>query len=41
MFGTFVSGMGFGSAFARTLRTVMPVARSDEGARGSYRLTFS
>jgi MFS family permease len=32
MFGTFISGMGFGSAFSGTLRSVMPLARSDERA---------
>ena len=32
MFGTIVSGTGFGSAFSGTLRTVMPLARSDERA---------
>jgi len=32
MFGTVVSGMGFGSVFAGTLRTVMPLARPDERA---------
>ena len=32
MFGTVVSGMGFGSAFSGTLRTVMPLARPDERA---------
>jgi hypothetical protein len=32
MFGTVVSGMGFGSAFSGTLRTVMPLANPDERA---------
>jgi hypothetical protein len=32
MFGTVVSGMGFGSVFSATLRTVMPLARPDERA---------
>ena len=32
MFGTVISGMGFGSAFSGTLRTVMPLARPDERA---------
>jgi hypothetical protein len=32
MFGTVVSGMGFGSVFSGTLRTVMPLARPDERA---------
>ena len=30
--GTVVSGMGFGSVFSGTLRTVMPLARPDERA---------
>jgi MFS family permease len=32
MFGTVVSGMGFGSAFSGTLGTVMPFAKPDERA---------
>jgi MFS family permease len=32
MFGTVISGLGFGSAFSGTLRTVMPLARPDERA---------
>jgi MFS family permease len=32
MLGTVVSGMGFGSAFSGTLRTVMPLAKPDERA---------
>jgi MFS family permease len=32
MLGTVVSGLGFGSAFSGTLRTVMPLARPDERA---------
>jgi hypothetical protein len=39
MLGTVVSGMGFGSAFSGTLRTVMPLARPDERAM-SVRLPF-
>ena len=32
MFGTVISGMGFGSAFSGTLGSVMPLARPDERA---------
>jgi hypothetical protein len=32
MLGTIVSGLGFGSAFSGTLRTVMPLAKPDERA---------
>jgi hypothetical protein len=32
LFGTVVAGIGFGAAFAGTLRTVLPLAKADERA---------